>query len=509
MKANSVVFFLVIALGFNNIASAQFCPQNFDGVMAPALPSGWTSTQTGAGVPWVATTTSPDTAPNSAFAADVSGISDILLVSPGTIVTASNASFYFRHSYNMESTFDGGVLEISVDSGAFTDIVTVGGSFSTGAYNSTISTGFSSPIAGRMAWSGNSGGFITTGVSLPAATVGHTVAIRWRAASDTSVGAAGWNVDTILCGTVPAPPPTPWSLAAPYPVPILDQAVATLGNKLYSFGGVSAGAISASAYRFDGSVWTPIAALPVALEYPAVASNGQYLYIIGGANIAGTAVATVYRYDPAANTYSSMAPAPTAAWNNAAVYLDGKIYKIGGSVTTPSIASTNAVEVYNIAGNNWVTVSNYPIAASFISVFVRNGFIYAAGGSDATSSTSTAKTYRYDPSTNLWDDIAMADLPQTRWGAAAASFHNGGMLAGGYISGQTTITDSAIQWLPATNTWSNLPTMLTARARFGGAVLRGCFHAIGGRSASGAGTGFSGTTENQKFDCIFYDGFDQ
>ena len=44
--------------------------------------------------------------------------------------------------------------------GAFTDITdaAVGGSFVTGGYNATISTAFMSPIAGRMAWSGNSGG---------------------------------------------------------------------------------------------------------------------------------------------------------------------------------------------------------------------------------------------------------------------------------------------------------------------------------------------------------------
>ena len=56
-------------------------------------------------------------------------------------------------------SFDGG--------NTFQDILAVGGSFSLGGYNRTISTDRGSPIAGRQAWSGNSGGFICTMVNLP------------------------------------------------------------------------------------------------------------------------------------------------------------------------------------------------------------------------------------------------------------------------------------------------------------------------------------------------------
>ncbi len=82
------------------------------------------------------------------------------------------------------------MLEISsfyINNGAFTDItdLAVGGSFVTGGYNATIATGTGSPIAGRQAWSGNSGGFITTTVNLPLLVVDGV--LRWRMASDNSV----------------------------------------------------------------------------------------------------------------------------------------------------------------------------------------------------------------------------------------------------------------------------------------------------------------------------------
>src|SRR4029077_5383655 len=78
-----------------------------------------------------------------------------------------------------------------------------------------ISTGFSNPLAGRPAWSGNSAGFITTTVNLPAAAAGQNDVLRWRMGSDTSTGVDGWRIDSVVVsqpGTCPASP-TPTATA--------------------------------------------------------------------------------------------------------------------------------------------------------------------------------------------------------------------------------------------------------------------------------------------------------
>jgi hypothetical protein len=123
---------------------------------------------------------------------------------------------YFRHSYNLESGRDGGVLEISIAGGAFTDIITAGGSFAQAGYNGTISTGFLSPIGGRPAWTGSSGGYITTGINLPPAASGQNVVFRFRLATDCSGAGTGWRVDTIT-GTLPTPCQTPSPTPPPTP----------------------------------------------------------------------------------------------------------------------------------------------------------------------------------------------------------------------------------------------------------------------------------------------------
>ena len=99
-----------------------------------------------------------------------------------------------------------------------------------GGYNRTIATDRGSPIGSRQAWSGNSGGFITTVVNVPP--MQPWGRLRWRMASDTSGGNEGWRVDTVNitwcrgvgppCTPTPTPPfgtPTPPPTPRPSPTP--------------------------------------------------------------------------------------------------------------------------------------------------------------------------------------------------------------------------------------------------------------------------------------------------
>jgi len=207
-------------------ASAAVLTENFDGVVPPNLPPGWTSTITTA-VPadpaWVTTATGTvDTPPNTAFAASPNHVTDSVLVSP-VLSIASGGSVTFRNFHDLENTFDGGVLEIKIGAGAFTDILAAGGSFVVGGYNGSLSVNFGNPLAGRQAWTNNSGGFITSTANFPAAADGQNVQLRWRLGTDTSVSDAGWRVDTIsIAGIAEA--------CSPEPAPIPGDIVGTPGN---------------------------------------------------------------------------------------------------------------------------------------------------------------------------------------------------------------------------------------------------------------------------------------
>src|SRR5678815_1037427 len=194
-------------------------------------------------------------------------IRDRYLVSRNIIVSSASAQLTFRNNFNTEMSsgvfWDGGVLEVSspnINAGAFTDITNpaVGGSFVDGGYNGTISTSFNSPIAGRMAWSQSSGGFIHTVANLGPNVNGQTIKLRWRMASDESVTGIGWRIDNVsILDCLPA---TTYSISGtvgqcnttgPSGI-LLDGATmtrtgassgstVTAGGGLYSFSGLAGG----------------------------------------------------------------------------------------------------------------------------------------------------------------------------------------------------------------------------------------------------------------------------
>ena len=191
--------------------------ESFDGVTPPALPTGWSSitwVTSNSGVP----TPPADTPPNAAFVDDPATISDKQLLSPNIpfVADAAFPQVAFRNNFHLQDGFDGGVLEISYDGLTFQDIVAAGGTFVRGGYNGTISSCCGNPLAGREAWTGNSGGFIETTVNLPHHSGSYI--LRWRMGSDSSVSGEGWRVDNVAitqCYT----PRGPRGLPTPHPRP--------------------------------------------------------------------------------------------------------------------------------------------------------------------------------------------------------------------------------------------------------------------------------------------------
>lgn len=189
--------------------TAAIFTQDFDSVVAPSLPVGWATSASGAQSNWVTSTALADTAPNAAFSPDPGSVGVNELDTPSIAINSGAGLLTFRHNYSLAASTinsligdDGGVLEIAIGGGSYTDIVAAGGSFVSGGYNTTLSGSYGNPLAGAQAWSGNSGGFTTTVVNLPATAAGQSIQLRWRCASGntpppvTSSGTlAYWNFD--------------------------------------------------------------------------------------------------------------------------------------------------------------------------------------------------------------------------------------------------------------------------------------------------------------------------
>ncbi|HZH34151.1 MAG TPA: carboxypeptidase regulatory-like domain-containing protein, partial [Pyrinomonadaceae bacterium] len=193
---------------FNAGARKIAFQEAFNSITEPALPAGWQTLATGGGELWRGVLIEPTQNDKAAFSGEgiQPGTGD--LVSPIFRISSRQAQLTFRNKYDLESTFlrnklyDGGVLELRVNQGAWRDILAAGGSFVSGGYDGVIDNCCQNPLAGRLAWSSRSGTgqepeFITTRVNLPLSAAGKKVQLRWRIGTDVGGRRQGQWIDNV------------------------------------------------------------------------------------------------------------------------------------------------------------------------------------------------------------------------------------------------------------------------------------------------------------------------
>ncbi len=375
-----------VTVSFTLGLQATVWSENFDGVSAPALPAGW-STTSGAMTGWTTTTTFSDSALNAAYSTNTAVRASNALASATFTLPSGSSRLTFRHRYDTESSYDGGVLEIKIGAGAFTDILTAGGSFVSGGYTLTLDSG--NALGARQAWSGNNGGFTTVVVNLPAAAAGQNVQLRWRTGTDTGISGLGWWVDSIsisapsCCVDVQSPtiltPPQSTSVPAASPANFFVTAsgAAPLSYQWYFNSNILSGATATNYFIASvdatnlgayfviitnnyGSATSSVATLTFVTP-PVITTNPASLTIVSGgtANFSVTATGSAplaYQWQfnstniPGATTNSYSLPGVTT--NNAGSYLVIVTNSAGAATSSPAL----------------LTITNTPPGAGFTGI---------------------------------------------------------------------------------------------------------------------------------------------
>ncbi|NJN92681.1 MAG: DUF11 domain-containing protein [Anaerolineales bacterium] len=133
------------------------------------------------------------------FVADIGRVSDSYLDSEPILIAAANPHLHFFHRYTMENGYDGGVVEVSVNGGPFTDVGAA--KFVSNGYSGNLSANYENPLAGKAAFTGsspNTPGYTKSVVNLSSlAGVGDTIKIRFRQANDSGVDSVGWTIEDV------------------------------------------------------------------------------------------------------------------------------------------------------------------------------------------------------------------------------------------------------------------------------------------------------------------------
>ena len=161
------------------------------------------------------------------------------------------------------------------------------------------------------------------------------------------------------------------------------------------------------------------------------ASNiGDDIYVIGGLDKSGDTLDVVEVYNVKNNSWKSIAPLPRGLNHAAAASYDGKIYVVGGFISSEWIP-TNQLFIYDPIKNQWTEGNPMPTPRGALNALFVNGILYAIGGQDNARISNINEAY--DPLTNKW--ISKPSMPTGRNHAASATVDNKIYITGGRLVG--------------------------------------------------------------------------
>src|SRR5205807_1545486 len=136
--------------------------------------------------------------------------------------------------------------------------------------------------------------------------------------------------------------------------------------------------------------------LAFVIVMPVAVWNGV-IYIAGG-EVSYCAINTVRAYNIATDTWSTLAPMPTAVFLAGFGIINGKLYVASGNECEGEVAD---LQIYDIATNTWSRGAPVPTPVTGPGSAVYQGKLYLFGGG-APFGRNTTATQIYDPGTNSW-----------------------------------------------------------------------------------------------------------
>lgn len=182
--------------------------------------------------------------------------------------------------------------------------------------------------------------------------------------------------------------------------------------------------------------------------------------------------------------WSSEAPLPVNILDPGGAAFDGKVYVVGGKTSSTTHVST--VYVYDTAAKTWGSAPDLPgPAVENPAVVAHGGKLYAFGGSTSPFSGAVANAAVFDPATNAW--TALPEMATARGGAAARVLDGKIYVVGGMAGDGASLASVEI-FDPVAGSWTSGVPMSTRRDNAGAASIGGTMYVFGGRTRDADGT---------------------
>ncbi len=258
-------------------------------------------------------------------------------------------------------------------------------------------------------------------------------------------------------------------------------AAATVGGKIYLFGGETQMGRANTVERYDPATntWTTRSGtMPIPASNICAAVIGTDVYIPGGYDASSNYLNALQVYHTTSDTWNIITtdPLPASLMGAGCASLNNKLYVFGGNNLG---TYQSAAYVYNpalTAGSRWTAIASMSNPRAYLSGTAVNGKIYAIGGLNGTDVNDVEA---FNPADGLWHSVT--DLHIARAGLGAYSVGNTLYACGGGWNSYLDSCETYDTTQGYSGTWKYLPAyMLEGRRTFGAASIGPVLYAVAG-----------------------------
>lgn len=249
-------------------------------------------------------------------------------------------------------------------------------------------------------------------------------------------------------------------------------------------------------YDPASNTWKSLAASPLEMNHFQAVSYKDEIYVLGaftGPYPHETPIPNIYIFNPAKNEWRKGPEIPEARRRGAAgaFTLNNRIYLVCGEQDGHWDGHVAWLDEFDPSTGSWKVLADAPRPRDHVSVAVLNNKLYVAGGRLSTARTNNvlntciSEVDVYDFKSGQWTTLRES-IPTKRAGGTALTFDNKIIIIGGESDAHAEGHNEMEAFNPKTMKWEKLPSLLQGRHGTQGAVIKGKIY-IGSGSANRGG----------------------
>ena len=280
--------------------------------------------------------------------------------------------------------------------------------------------------------------------------------------------------------------PGQWRARAPLPIPRTEMAWAVAyRGRMHLVGGYAQQRVDRPyhhAYDPAADQWQELPQLPRGANHVGVATLGDRLYAFGGfIEQNRTPHDESFAFD--GEKWTRIRRLPEACGAMACIALGGRLHIIGGAIGSEMRRSIDWHIVYDPTSDRYERRQPLPVARDHTGIVVVGEAIHVLGGRVDSFHTNSNLHHSYDARTDRW--TFRTPLPTARSGQGCVLYRSKVFVMGG--EGTNRVYGQNEAWDPVADRWEAHAPMLTPRHGMGAVVLGDAVYVAGGGPQMGGG----------------------